>query len=228
MKNLKKKNNLITFLFKYETARCVILTIALVITLNISFYRYVWSPFSKKTLGNAIQCFLTEILLIILIMGVGYMISFIFYRISAFLRFRYLPLDKEEISKNNLYSLEKYVDFIGEVIKTNSRLYKFLFDEYPKLPQKLEEEMLICIAKNYGTAEVTKYLETKFLEKQPSHIKKWKEVFHLDVRVSSLAPGRVRYNTDVFLGRWESSAGKFNYYITYTGILHKKRISVHY
>ena len=153
-------------------------------------------------------------------MGVGCMISFIFYRISAFLRFRYLPLGKEEISKNNLYSLEKYVDFIGEVIKTNSRLYKFLFDEYPELPQKLEEEMLICIAKNYGAAEVTKYLEIKF--------KKWKEVFHLDVGVSFLAPGRVRYNTDVFLGRWESSAGKFNYYITYTGILHKERISVHY
>lgn len=223
MKNLKKKNNLITFLFKYETARCVTFTIVLVITLNISFYRYVWSPFSKKTLGNAIQCFLTEILLIILIMGAGCMISFIFYRISAFLRFRYLPLDEEEISKNNLYSLERYVDFIGEVIKTNSRLYKFLFDEYPELPQKLEEEMLICIAKNYGAAEVT-----KFLEKQPSHIKKWKEVFHLDAGVSPLVPGRVRYNTNAFLGRWESSAGKFNYYITYTGILHKERISVHY
>lgn len=169
MKKVKKKSSFMTFLLKYKKESIIKSIVIGAVFLNILFLRYIWNPY-KKTWANAVAAFICELFLLSIFIFIALLLMVLIDDIMSISRFRYLPLDDDEIKNNELDTVKKYVDFVGDIQKRKHFIGK-IFPGYPPFPEDLQKEILSCIARIYSEDEIFNYLQND------SNLEKWKDMF---------------------------------------------------
>lgn len=148
----KKKN---FFQIIWENYKAIILVPSMIVSYIVLclFHKFIWVYPGLQGIWAIAP--IVDILII-------YIVVKIIKWIQKILRFRYLPLDGEDIKNNQLNTINKYMDniIIIQWGKEDIQKYKDYPQSYhwPKIPDKIAYEILECIVANYEAKDVARYI----------------------------------------------------------------------
>lgn len=203
-KELKKKKSISRLIWENYSDFFIVCGITIGVVASIvglgAFHYYIWNPLEVLTSGSliafiffALYYFILDVIAgIVLIAAIGTLAKIIvaifclpIFNLIALLRFRYLPLDKDEIDKLNLDTIYKYLETVLSVQRRGKFECLFNKSKYAPIPKKLSTDVLKSIVKNYGIEALAAHIDKAKKQKKYEHI--WEDVFGLKLTILAMS-----------------------------------------